>query len=405
MSEEANSVSFVPVIVGGNRGAYSLARAFYEAYQVKTNLISPMIIGPIGNSRIIKHYIQPGIDDLDLFFETIHQIGRDYPNMKKIIFGADDRYAELLIRTKDRFGDDWIIPYVDEPVFLRATNKESFYAICEKAGVPYPKTVVMDEFSLDLPFEFPIIIKPSNAIIYQGLHFEGKEKVFIGRDEKDLERIYHLVRDNGYTDNLILQEYVPGDDTYLGVVTVYTSPRDKEIKLIAFGHILLEDHTPSAIGNHLTIWAREERKIVASVRKLIAETEFYGFSNFDVKYDKRKDDYVFFELNGRLGVSNYYVTASGNNVAKYYVEDFIAKKKLGLTINTNEALFTMTPKKLLLKYIESDVLRKKVKELYKDGKDVHPLDAPFEVSPKRKFYVLASKFNYYKKFKEYPPEE
>ena len=29
MSEEANSVSFVPVIVGGNRGAYSLARAFY----------------------------------------------------------------------------------------------------------------------------------------------------------------------------------------------------------------------------------------------------------------------------------------------------------------------------------------------------------------------------------------
>lgn len=167
----------------------------------------------------------------------------------------------------------------------------------------------------------------------------------------------------------------------------------------------MEDHTPSAIGNHLTIWAREEQKIVASVQKLIAETEFYGFSNFDVKYDKRKDDYVFFELNGRLGVSNYYVTASGNNVAKYYVEDFIAKKKLGLTINTNEALFTMTPKKLLLKYIESDVLRKKVKELYKDGKVVHPLDAPFEVSPKRKFYVLASKFNYYKKFKEYPPEE
>ena len=212
-------------------------------------------------------------------------------------------------------------------VFLRATNKESFYAICEKAGVPYPKTVVMDEFSLDLPFEFPIIIKPSNAIMYQGLHFEGKEKVFIGRDEKDLERIYHLVRDNGYTDNLILQEYVPGDDTYLGVVTVYTSPRDKEIKLIAFGHILLEDHTPSAIGNHLTIWAREEQKIVASVQKLIAETEFYGFSNFDVKYDERKDDYVFFELNGRLGVSNYYVTASGNNVAKYYVEDLHRQEK------------------------------------------------------------------------------
>lgn len=405
MSEAANSVSFVPVIVGGNRGAYSLARAFYEAYQVKSNIISTMVVGPIGNSRITKHYIQPEVEDLDKFFETIHQIGRDYPNIKKIIFGSDDRYAEMLVRTKDRFDEDWVIPYVDTDVFLKATNKEYFYDICEKVGVPYPKTVVMDELSLALPFDYPVIIKPANAIMYQGLHFEGKEKVFIGRDEADFQRIYHLMRENGYTDNLILQEYVPGDDTFLGVVTVYTSPRDKEIKLIAFGQILLEDHTPSAIGNHLTILAREERKIVASVRKLIAETEFYGFSNFDVKYDERKDDYVFFELNGRLGVSNFYVTAAGHNVAKYYVEDYIANKKLGLTINTNEVLFNMVPKNLLLKFIKSEELQKKVKQLYKDGNVVHPLDPPFEMSPKRKFYIVASKINYYKKFRQYPPEE
>lgn len=127
-----------------------------------------------------------------------------------------------MIRTKDRFGDDWIIPYVDEPVFLQTTNKESFTPFVKKPDVPYPKTVVMDEFSLDLPFEFPIIIKPSECHLCTRGCILSKEKVFIGRDEKDLERIYHLVRDNGYTDNLILQEYVPGDDTYLGVVTVYT---------------------------------------------------------------------------------------------------------------------------------------------------------------------------------------
>lgn len=399
------NIQFVPVVVGGNRGAYSLARAFYEAYGVKTHIISPMIIGPIENSRILKNHIQPDIELPEKFFDTIAKIEWNFPGMKKIIIGADDRYAEMLVRLQDRFSEEWIVPYVNEDVFERATNKESFYAACEKAGVPYPKTLVITEFQENLPFAFPIVMKPANSPAYQGLHFAGKEKVYFVNSVEEYRGTYRLMRDGGYSEPIVLQEYIPGDDRSLAVVTAYTSPEDGEVKLIVFGQILLEDHTPTGVGNHLAILARPEDSITEDVRKLIAETGFTGFSNFDLKYDKRTGRYVFFELNGRLGVSNYYVTAAGHNPATYYVDDLIRKVDLPPVVNKREALFNVVPKRLLLKQIKSEPLRKKVKALYQEDKATNPLNAEFETNVKRRAVVWASTINYYRKFKLHPPKE
>lgn len=399
-----STIQFVPVVVGGNRGAYSLARAFYEAYQVKTNVISPIIIGPIENSRILKNYVQPEIEQPDRFFETIGMIEKDFPGIKKIIIGADDRYAEMLVRLQRHFPEQWVVPYVSEEVFGRATNKESFYAVCEKAGVPYPKTLVITEFEEKLPFEFPIVVKPADSPAYQSLHFAGKEKVFFAKSLDEYRRIFRLMRGGGYREPIVVQEFVPGDDRSLAVVTAYTSPEDREVKLIVFGQILLEDHTPSGIGNHLAILARPEDSITEDVRKLIAETGFTGFSNFDLKYDERTGRYVFFELNGRLGVSNYYVTAAGHNPATYYVDDRIRNLKLGAVVNKEEALFNVVPKSLLLKQIKSVQLRTKVKTLYREDRAFNPLEADFETNVKRKAVLWASTMNYYRKFRKHPPQ-
>lgn len=217
---------------------------------------------------------------------------------------------------------------------------------------------MINEYEPHLPFGFPIIIKPTNSMKYHAIDYPGKEKVYICEDHATYKKSIHDMRHNGYDDEIILQEYLPGDDSLVGVATVYSSHKTGEVKVISFGQTLLEDHTPSAIGNHLAILTKKNDQIVRDVTKLVKATGWTGFSNFDVKYDSRDQTYKFFELNARLGRSNYYVTAAEKNTATYYVKDFIENSSIDFSIADKQILYSAVPKKLLLDNIHSNEIKK-----------------------------------------------
>lgn len=393
---------FIPIILGGNLGAYSIARSFYEAYKVTSLVLCTMVTGPIDHSRFIEPLVEPKMMQPEVLLDLLKDIDNRYPNTKKILLASADNHVELIINHKTAFPTSWIIPYVDKELFYHATNKASFYKICEEIGVPYPKTLVINKYEEHLPFDFPIIIKPTDSMKYHSIDFPGKEKVFICKDQSTYKKIIKSMRENGYDDEIVLQEYIPGDDVLVGVATVYSSHKTGEVKLVSFGQTLLEDHTPSAIGNHLAILTRKEDQIVRDVKKLVKATGWTGFSNYDVKYDSRDDTYKFFELNARLGRSNYYVTAAGKNTATYYVKDFIEDSPIDYSVADKQILYSAVPKKLLLDNIQSREIKSIIQQLYKSKKVYHPLDSKDESSMKRKFYVKIATLNYIKKFKVYP---
>ena len=125
---------------------------------------------------------------------------------------------------------------------------------------------------------------------------------------------------------------------------------------------------------------------------------YKGFANFDIKYVSRNGTYNFFEINVRLGRSNFYVTGSGFNTVKWIVDDMIYHKELPYTVADNENLFTVVPKGIILRYVKDDALRKKVKKLWREGKVSYPLFLKGDMSPKRAFYVFASYMNQYRKY-------
>lgn len=63
---------FVPVILGGDINTYSVARAFYEEYQVKTTVIGKFATGPSYNSRIIDYIANEKIDQKNEFLKKIN---------------------------------------------------------------------------------------------------------------------------------------------------------------------------------------------------------------------------------------------------------------------------------------------------------------------------------------------
>ena len=97
-----------------------------------------------------------------------------------------------------------------------------------------------------------------------------------------------------------------------------------------------------------------------------------GFSNFDIKYDSRDGKYKFFELNCRQGRSNYYVTNSGFNIAKYLVEDYIEHKDIPFKTAQDEYLWMVVPKAVAFKYVKDPEMKRRMKKLIKERKMVNP---------------------------------
>ena len=63
------SREFIPVLLGGDINTYSVARAFYEQYQVKTYIFGKYPTGPSYQSRIIEYRANPKIDTDDYFLK------------------------------------------------------------------------------------------------------------------------------------------------------------------------------------------------------------------------------------------------------------------------------------------------------------------------------------------------
>ena len=181
---------------------------------------------------------------------------------------------------------------------LYTSDKEQFYALCEKHGIDYPRTYVAtgrNYKDAKPPFAAPYILKPANQVMYYAHKFEGQKKVFLLKCAEELADTLKKTYDAGYTDHMIVQEFIPGDDTNMRVLTSY-SDKNASVRMMCLGHVLLEEHTPYGIGNHAVIITEDNQELYEKFKTLLEDINYTGFSNFDIKYDSRDGKYKAFEI-------------------------------------------------------------------------------------------------------------
>ena len=282
-------------------------------------------------------------------------------------------------------------------------QKELFYQLCEKHGVDYPGTLTYDQsmgMDFKVDFQYPVILKPSDSIKYWEHPFPTQNKVYTIKDRAELEKVIQDIYGAGYPDKLIIQDMIPGNDEYMNVLTSY-SDKNGEVKMMCFGHVLLEEHTPHGIGNHAIIITEPHEDVMMRVKKLLEDLHYVGYSNFDIKYDKRDGKYKFFEINTRQGRSNYYVTGSGFNVAKYIVEEYVYGKELTFEIAKDEHLWMVVPKAVAFKYVKEEENLKKLRRLLNEKKVVNPIFMKGDFHPKRFLAMTKNYLSHFVKFKKY----
>ena len=402
------SAPFIPVLLGTDVNVYGMARSFHEAYGeygVTSYAIGKKALGATSDSKIVKvAVVEPDLEDDAVFVKTLVKFAEEHQNGKKLLLvPCGDNYIKLLVRNQEALRPYYVFTCIDEPLLMRLSIKESFYQVCTEHGFEFPKTTTCNAENyktVELPFDFPCIIKPSNSVAYWNCTFPHKKKVFLANNKEEFDAILNAIYGSSYQYHLILQEYIPGPDSQMRVMNCYCG-KDKKVKLISLGHALLEEQSPEGIGSYAAIINTVDRELSAQMKDFLEDIGYTGFANFDMKLDPRDGKYKLFEMNLRQGRSSFFVTAAGYNLATFLVNDLILDQPMGCVIAEEKALWSIIPKYVIFKYTQDEALKEEAKELIHDHRFVHSFYYEPDLSFKRRIYYLKNQLNYVKKYKKY----
>lgn len=398
-------MKFLPVILGTDVNAYGMARAFHMEYGVSSLAVGQGKLFMTDNSSIVKIKI---IENLvsENFAEKLvvlsKELKKDYDIL--ILIASSDQYAELCIENRSELEQHYSMPFAPTNLLTDLVDKKSFYEKCEEYQLDYPKTTFISKENykeISNPYSFPVVLKASNSIKYFNLSFKGKKKAFILNSNEELSRTLKAIYETtDYDDYMILQDYIPGDDSNMYVLNAYVNSKGKTT-LMCLGHSLMEDPSPDLIGNYLAITNANADEVYPKFKDFLENIGYRGFANFDMKYDRRDGKYKVFEINLRQGRSSFFTTLAGANLSKALVEDFVNEND-DINIRPNkEFLWLGANFDIVYKYVENIEYKKKMKELHENNlsgntlyyeKDMNMLR---KMSLKKYYDVYESRFNEY----------
>lgn len=341
---------FVPVLLGSGVGAYNIARSLHEAYGVRSLALGRAALHETAHSAIISVRASRDFDAPDSIVATLLAVADEHAGRQLLLIPTVEYYTNVVIDHRDVLAERYIIPLVERELADTLIEKTAFYRTCEKHGVPHPRTTVVTParqgdvtIGEALPFPYPVIAKPSNTDVYPRLSFEGKQKVYRIENAEELRRVVGLVFDGGYDGDLIVQEFIPGDETVMRVANTY-SDRHRRMRFASVGQVIMADHDPAMVGNNNAIMSIHDPKLTESMRALLDAVGYTGTANFDVMWDHRDGISKVLEVNLRLGATGYYTMAAGGNVVRALVEDRVYGRDPGDQVTEVEALWINLPR-------------------------------------------------------------
>lgn len=398
-------LDFLPIILGSDDNAYGVARAFHEEYNIKSLVVTKGDILPTMHSNIIEKFYVKDLDNPQEFADKLLKLWPDFSKKASnlILIGCNENYVELCIRNANKLHGKYILPFISETQMDEIIYKEKFYSICEEYGLDYPNTVIFKKGmnpGMSLPFDFPVVVKPSDSVTYFNAQFSGKEKAYILKDKEAFVKAINLIYSSTYEDSLIIQDYIPGGDDTMRVLNAYVDQNHK-VRMMVLGRVVLEDCTPVLLGNYVSIVPEFNEEIYQTYTKFLEDIKFTGFANIDLKYDARDGKFKIFELNIRQGRSSYFVTASGYNLMKYLVEDRVYNKHDKPVYGNGEVLWHSIPKSIVKKYVRDPQLKEEVLRLIKEKKTASTLYYNQDLSLIRRLKLYNYYRDYHTRFKKY----
>jgi len=404
--------NFTVLILGSDFNAYYMARCYHELYHKKVDVIAKRNLGVVSYSSIVNFKQAEELETQEGFVKILNEYAKTREEEKIILIGTSDELVRLIIENQGKLDKKYVHNYPSLEILNQILVKDTFYETFANCEFEIPKTYnypcgqgqKLDEEKL-AQLKYPLIVKPGNNIEYHLHKFEGMFKVFKVYTREELQEVVNKIENSGYKSNLVIQEFIPGDDCALFDCMFYCS-KDKKPQLITFAQIGLQERNPGGIGN-CTVLVNGfnehgyDTKVLEPLKKFMERIGYQGFAEFDLKYDERDGSYKVLEINPRQARCSYYLTFGGHNLVQYLIDDLIYHKEKPCTIMENKVALSFVPMSVIKKYVTSKALKEELLSLAKQGKIVNPLKYKADKSIRRRLYLVMKDINYKKKYKKY----
>ncbi|WP_103062814.1 hypothetical protein [Actinomyces qiguomingii] len=407
---------FQPVIVGGDIGAYALARQLNDAYGVVPVLVTKYDPLAIRDSAIVTRHQCDRADDAAGLVADLEALGArlsaDNPGVPLLLLANTDWRIRVLAEHRDRLERFYLVPIPQLETIDLVSDKERFARVAAEQNLPVPRSHYQDFSGADAPdwapvplpedFFFPLVAKPADSAAYETLIFEGRKKVYFIQDAVELEELWRTLVAAGFRSRFVVQQLVPGDDTAMYSLTAYVDSQGRMSMGVA-ARVLLEEHAPATLGNPCAMITFDAPDLLAAAERFLAATGYRGFANFDIKRDPRTGEFYFLEVNPRIGRNSFYCVGAGVNPMEVLVADVVEEQPIEPGRYTAACLYTLVPRRLLDRYVRDEALRRRVGELRRSGRVINPLNNPRDASPRRRLYRLAGELSQWRKFRNHYP--
>lgn len=396
---------FTILIIGADTNAYYMARCYHELTGKKAYTLAKNPIWFTDVSKITIPKYNNNLRDEKVLLEELDNFYNEHKDEKILLVAASENYIELISKNKDKLKNKFYFNYADVKIIETLSNKELFYKKYMNNGIiDLPKTLYLDlskESDIKIDFTYPIIVKAANVVAYRKLIFEGQNKIYKVYSHEELENIIKIIKKGGYNDTLIIQEYIPGDDSHLFDSVIYADT-NASVKRITLAQIGLQEHKEDLVGNAAILINGynqfEDKNIKDRIKKLAEKIGITGFAEFDLKYDERTNDFKLLEINPRQGRSSYYLTSLGCNLVEILKKDLIDHEKLEYKELTKEVMLSFVPKKIIKDYVVNEEYKKKALSLYKNH--INPIEYKKDFSLKRSYLLYKKNKRYFEDYKD-----
>jgi D-aspartate ligase len=225
-----------------------------------------------------------------------------------LLIPADDATLGVVSRHKTYLEKYFIVACTEWEITERVIDKHYTYALANSIGVPAPWTLSPEsEADLDKLKEqisYPCLVKPRQSHQY----FERFRRKLVRVASPDEMRAAFREADQAGL-KVLLQEWIPGDDTH-GIN--YNSYFWDHRPLIEFTAEKVRLSPPGS-GVPCVVQSKVIPEVLEPARKILKALKFYGYSCMEFKRDARDGTYKFMEVNGRHNRSTLLAVRCGIN--------------------------------------------------------------------------------------------